>query len=158
MTFPFNVLLNWLPNPIWFSRRGTRHLSPFPWEKICWYSLRIRMKQFLRHITSWYPLINKLLFLFFNAFNFRWYLGRISPLHLAMLWSPDLVKCINAFGSLTRLIGRDQKGIKSAGTVDSVEMSIIYGTPQKHWCTWPDQVTTALPDAEVRFSLSTNGS
>ena len=36
------------------------------------------------------------------------------------------------FGSVTRLIGGEQRVIKSAGTVDSEEMSIIYGTPQNH--------------------------
>ena len=60
------------------------------------------------------------------------------------------------FGSAKMLIEGDQRGIKSAGTLDSVEMSIIYGTPQKHWCTRPDQVATELPYAEVRLSLSTN--
>ena len=33
------------------------------------------------------------------------------------------------FGSVVRLIGEDHRVIKSAGTVDSAEMSIIYGTP-----------------------------
>ena len=50
----------------------------------------------------------------------------------------------------------DKMGIKSAGTMDSMEIIIIYGTTQKYWCTWTYQVVTALPDAEVRFSLSTN--
>ena len=36
------------------------------------------------------------------------------------------------FGSVTRLVGGDQRVIKSAGTVDSVGTSILYGTPQKH--------------------------
>ena len=36
------------------------------------------------------------------------------------------------FGSLIRLIGGEQRGIKSAGTVDSAEMSILYGTPKKY--------------------------
>ena len=36
------------------------------------------------------------------------------------------------FGSTTRLIGGEQRVIKSAGTVDSAEMIIIYGTPQKN--------------------------
>ena len=35
------------------------------------------------------------------------------------------------FGSVTRLIGWKQRVIKSAGTVDSAEMDIIYGNPQK---------------------------
>ena len=54
------------------------------------------------------------------------------------------------------LIGGDQRGIKRAGTVDSEEMSIIYGTPQKHWCTLPDKAAKEFPYAEVIFSLSTN--
>ena len=36
------------------------------------------------------------------------------------------------FGGVIRLIGGDKIGIKSAVTVDYVEMSIIYGTPQNH--------------------------
>ena len=36
------------------------------------------------------------------------------------------------FGSVTRLIVGEQRAIKSAGTVDSAEMSIIYGNPQNH--------------------------
>ena len=36
------------------------------------------------------------------------------------------------FGSVIRLIGGYQRGIKSAGTVDSTEISIIYGTTQNH--------------------------
>ena len=36
------------------------------------------------------------------------------------------------FGSAIMLIGGDQMGIKSAGTVDSTEMSIIYGTTQNN--------------------------
>ena len=33
----------------------------------------------------------------FNALKRRWYLGRILPLHWAMMWPTDLVRCINAF-------------------------------------------------------------
>ena len=33
------------------------------------------------------------------------------------------------FGSLIRLVGGENRGIKSAGAVDSEEISIIYGTP-----------------------------
>ena len=36
------------------------------------------------------------------------------------------------FGGVIRLILGEQKGMKNAGTVDSEEMSIIYGTPQNH--------------------------
>ena len=36
------------------------------------------------------------------------------------------------FGSVTRLIGGEQRGINSIGTVDSAEISIIYGTPKNH--------------------------
>ena len=36
------------------------------------------------------------------------------------------------FGSAIRLIGGYQGLIKSAGTVDSADMSIIYGTTQKN--------------------------
>ena len=36
------------------------------------------------------------------------------------------------FGGVIRLIGGEQRVIKSASTVDSAEISIIYGTPQKH--------------------------
>ena len=36
------------------------------------------------------------------------------------------------FGSMIWLIGGAQRGINSVGTVDFAEMSIIYGTPQKH--------------------------
>ena len=60
------------------------------------------------------------------------------------------------FGSVTRLIGGYKRVIKSAGTVDYAEISIIYGTPKSHLCTWTDQVATSLPDAEVRLFLSAN--
>ena len=36
------------------------------------------------------------------------------------------------FGSVTGLIGGEKRGIKSAGIVDSAEMTIIYGPPQKY--------------------------
>ena len=36
------------------------------------------------------------------------------------------------FFSVTSLIGGELRVINSAGTVDSAEMSRIYGTPQKH--------------------------
>ena len=36
------------------------------------------------------------------------------------------------FESVIRLIGGEQRVIKSAGTVDYAEMSIIYGTPKNH--------------------------
>ena len=36
------------------------------------------------------------------------------------------------FGSVIRLIRGYKRGIKSASTADSAEMSIIYRTPQKH--------------------------
>ena len=36
------------------------------------------------------------------------------------------------FGSVIRLIGGDKRGIKSVGTVDSAEMSIIYGLQVQH--------------------------
>ena len=36
------------------------------------------------------------------------------------------------FGSVIRFIGGEKRGIKSAGTVDYVEMTIIYGTPQNY--------------------------
>ena len=36
------------------------------------------------------------------------------------------------FGGVIMLVGGEQREIKSAGTVDSAEMSIIYETPQKH--------------------------
>ena len=36
------------------------------------------------------------------------------------------------FVSVIRLIGGDKMRINSAGTVDSAETSIIYGTTQKH--------------------------
>ena len=36
------------------------------------------------------------------------------------------------FGTVIKLIVGDQRGTKSAGTVDSAKMSIIYGTKQKH--------------------------
>ena len=36
------------------------------------------------------------------------------------------------FGSVISLIGEEQRVIKSSGIVDSAEMSIIYGTPQKN--------------------------
>ena len=36
------------------------------------------------------------------------------------------------FGSVIRLVGGYQRVIKSAGTVNSAEISIIYGTPHKH--------------------------
>ena len=60
------------------------------------------------------------------------------------------------FGGVLRFIGREQRVIKSAGTVDSTEISIIYVTPQKYWCTWIDQVATVLTYSEVRFSLINN--
>ena len=60
------------------------------------------------------------------------------------------------FGSVISLIGGEERVIKSAGTVDSVEIIIIYGTPQKNLCTRTDQLATALPNAEVRLSLTTN--
>ena len=69
MTFPLYVLLNWVPNPIWFSRKGYRHLSPFTWEKICWYGLCIRMNQCLQHIPFWCPLIPQDFSLFFKCFE-----------------------------------------------------------------------------------------
>ena len=34
------------------------------------------------------------------------------------------------FGGVIRLIGGDKGVIESSGTVDSAEMSIIYGTPK----------------------------
>ena len=34
------------------------------------------------------------------------------------------------FGSVTRFIGGEKRGTKSAGTVDFAEMNIIYGTPK----------------------------
>ena len=67
MTFSFNVLLNWVPNPIWFSKRGTRYLSNFPWEQICWCGRCIRMNQCMQQIPVWYPLIPRYLFISFNA-------------------------------------------------------------------------------------------
>ena len=36
------------------------------------------------------------------------------------------------FVSVISLIGRDKMGIKSYGTVDSAEMTIIYGNPQNY--------------------------
>ena len=36
------------------------------------------------------------------------------------------------FGSVIRLIGGEQNVINTAGTVDSAEIIIIHGTPQKH--------------------------
>ena len=36
------------------------------------------------------------------------------------------------FGNVIRLLGGEQREIKSDGDVYSVEMSIIYGTPQKN--------------------------
>ena len=36
------------------------------------------------------------------------------------------------FGIVIRLIGREKSGIKSAGTVDYMKMSIIYGNPQNN--------------------------
>ena len=36
------------------------------------------------------------------------------------------------FGDVIRLIGEEQKGIKSSGTVEYVEISIMYGTPQNN--------------------------
>ena len=60
------------------------------------------------------------------------------------------------FGGVIRLIGGEQRGTKSSGTVNSAEVSIIYVTLQKHWCIWPDQLATSLPNAEVGFFLSTN--
>ena len=60
------------------------------------------------------------------------------------------------FGGVIRLIEGGQRGIKSAVTVDSEKMIIIYGTTKKHWYKQPDQAATALPDVEVRLSLSTN--
>ena len=36
------------------------------------------------------------------------------------------------FVSVIGLIGGETRGIKSAGTVNSAEMSIIYGTPQRN--------------------------
>ena len=53
------------------------------------------------------------------------------------------------FGSVIRLIWGDKRGIKSSGTMYSAEMSIIYGTPQKNGCTWPDQVETAFPNVKA---------
>ena len=34
------------------------------------------------------------------------------------------------FGSVIKLIGGEKSGIKSAGTMDYAEISIIYGTPK----------------------------
>ena len=36
------------------------------------------------------------------------------------------------FVIVIRMIGGEKMGIKSVGAVDSAEMSIIYGTPQKY--------------------------
>ena len=36
------------------------------------------------------------------------------------------------FGDVIRLIGEEQRGIESAGTVDSTGMIIIYGNPENH--------------------------
>ena len=36
------------------------------------------------------------------------------------------------FGSVIRLIEGEKRVIDSSGTVDSVEISIIYGTPKNH--------------------------
>ena len=36
------------------------------------------------------------------------------------------------FGGVLMLIGGEKSGMKSAGTMDSAKMSIIYGTPQNH--------------------------
>ena len=36
------------------------------------------------------------------------------------------------FGSVTRLIGGEKRIIKSAGTVDSEIVVVIYGTPQNN--------------------------
>ena len=39
------------------------------------------------------------------------------------------------FDSVIKLIGGEQRGTKSAGTVDPEEIIMIYVTPQKHLCT-----------------------
>ena len=36
------------------------------------------------------------------------------------------------FESVTSLIGGEKRGINSSSTVDFAEISIIYGSPQKH--------------------------
>ena len=36
------------------------------------------------------------------------------------------------FGSAVRLIGGDKRGIRSAGTMDSAEISILHVTPKNH--------------------------
>ena len=69
---------------------------------------------------------------------------------------PKAVMLYFWFGSVIRLKGVDKRRINSSGTVDSAEMSIIYGTKKNHWCAWPYQVATSLPDVEVGLSLSTN--
>ena len=58
------------------------------------------------------------------------------------------------FGGVIRLIGWEQKGINSAGTMDSAEMSIPYGTPQS--IDAPEQMATSLTDAEAILSLITS--
>ena len=57
-------------------------------------------------VSEWIDVCNRSLFhalwllktfIIIYAFKWRCYLGRISPLHWAMMWPPDLVRCINAF-------------------------------------------------------------
>ena len=69
MTFPFGVILDWVPQPIWFSRRGNRYLSPFPCEQIGWYGLCIIINQCLKHTPVFYPLIIWDFFLLFWCFK-----------------------------------------------------------------------------------------
>ena len=69
MTLTFDIILNWVPKPIWFSRRGTRYLSTFPREQICWYGLCIIMNQFLQRTPFWYPFIPQEIFPFFWCFE-----------------------------------------------------------------------------------------
>ena len=107
-------------------------------------------------VSSWVYPTNRTLFLCYRRYQLQqgWY-GNHCRYHSRWLESNQLCSPFY-LGGVIRLIGGYQRGIKSTGTVDSAEMSIIYGTPQNHWCTRTYQVATEFTNAEVILSLSTN--
>ena len=70
---------------ILLDRKSVNMASASEWAYVCNISL---------FYTLWFLDIS---FFCFNALNWCWYLGRISPLHRSMMWLPDLFRCINAF-------------------------------------------------------------
>ena len=96
MTFPFSVLLNWVPSPIWLSKKGNIYLSIFHWEKLCWYGLCIRMNQCLQQTPLFYPFILQDLFLFLWYFELTLVLGENLTSALGdsvATWSVQVYRC-----------------------------------------------------------------